>query len=91
MSLINIANAAGGVIDNAPTLAQLLLKVLNFCLEIFGIIAIISIVIAGIIYLTASGDERRIEKAKKMTLYSIIGIAAALGGMIIIKTISGIL
>ena len=90
MNLINIAQAAG-VIDSAPNVAQLLLKVLNFFLEVFGIIGIISIIIAGIIYLTAIGDETRIGKAKKMFLYSIVGVVVALGGMIIIKTISGMM
>lgn len=90
MNLINVAQAAG-VIDNAPNISQLLLKVLNFFLEIFGIIAIISIIISGVLYLVSAGDENRIEKAKKMFLYSIIGIVAALGGMIIVKTISGLL
>ena len=90
MILINIAQASG-VIDNAPSIGQLLLNILNFLLQIFGIIAIIALAISGIIYLTAYGDEDRIKLAKKSVMYSIIGIIVALSGMIIVKTISGLL
>lgn len=88
-SLINIARA--GVIDEAPNISQLLLNILNFLLQIFGIIAIIALAVSGIFYLVSSGNEDRIKLAKKASLYSIIGIAVALTGMIIIKTISGFL
>ncbi len=89
MILINIARA--GVIDEAPNISQLLLNTLSFLLQIFGIVAIIALVISGIFYLTASGDEGRIRLAKKTSLYSIVGIALALSGIIIVKTISGFL
>ena len=89
ISLINIARA--GVIDEAPNISQLLLNILNFLLQIFGIIAIIALAVSGIFYLVSSGNEDRIKLAKKASLYSIIGIAVALTGMIIIKTISGFL
>ena len=89
ISLINIARA--GVIDEAPNISQLLLNILNFLLQIFGIIAIIALTVSGIFYLISSGNEDQIKMAKKALLYSIIGIAVALTGMIIIKTISGFL
>jgi len=88
-SLINIARA--GVIDEAPNISQLLLNILNFLLQIFGIIAIIALAVSGIFYLVSSGNEDQIKLAKKVSLYSIIGITVALTGMIIIKTISGFL
>ena len=90
MILINIAQASG-VIDSAPSIPELLLNILNFLLQIFGIIAIIALAISGIIYLTAYGDEDRMKLAKKSVAYSVIGIIVALSGMIVIKTISGLL
>ena len=89
MKLISIAHA--GVISDAPKLSGVALNVLNFLLAVFGIIAIISLTVAGIIYLTAGGSEQRIETAKKMTLYSIIGIAAALAAMVIVRQIARII
>jgi len=63
------------------------MNALNFLLSVFGFIAIISLAAAGIIYLTAGGSEKRIETAKKMALYSIVGIAVALAAMVIIRQI----
>jgi type II secretory pathway component PulF len=88
--LISIAHASG-VLDDAPSIPQLLLNILNFLLQVFGIIAIIALLISGIFYLTAYGSEDRIKTAKRGMLYSVIGIAVVLSGMIIIKTIGGLL
>jgi hypothetical protein len=90
MKLIKIAHAAG-IIEDAPTIPELLMNILNFLLQVFGIIAIIALVVSGIFYLTAAGDEDRIKLTKKSVLYSIIGIVVALSGIIIIKTINGFL
>jgi heme O synthase-like polyprenyltransferase len=84
---IEIARA--GVISDAPTISQVLIKAFNFLLSIFGMLAIIGLVAAGVIYLTASGNEKRLETAKRAFLYSIVGIAVALGAMVIVKTIAG--
>jgi len=89
LHLINIARA--GAIDEAPGIPELLLNILNFLLQIFGIVAIISLIVSGIIYLTASGDEDRIKLGKKSATYSVIGIIVALAGMIIIRTTEGFL
>jgi hypothetical protein len=89
IKFINIAQA--GVISDAPKLSNVALNALNFLLSVFGFIAIIGLVVSGIVYLTAGGSEQRIETAKKMTLYSIIGIAVALAAMVIVKQIAGII
>lgn len=80
-----------GVISDAPNVSELLCNILNFLLQAFGIIAIISLVISGILYLTAAGDEGRIKLGKKGIVYSVIGILIALSGVIVIKTITGFL
>ena len=82
---IEIARA--GVITDAPLISQVLTKAFNFLLSIFGMLAIIGMIVAGVIYLTASGNEKRIETAKRAFIYSIVGIAVTLGAMVIIKTI----
>ena len=82
---INIAHA--GVISDAPTFKEIGANVLFFLLSLVGIIAIISLLVSGIIYIFSAGDERKIATAKRSTKYSIIGIVIALSGIIIIKTI----
>lgn len=72
----------------APDLATIALNVLNFLLGITGVIGIIMLVAAGIAYLTAAGNEGQIETAKKMTKWAIIGIAVALGALVIVKQVA---
>jgi hypothetical protein len=57
-------------------------------LAIVGIIGVIGFAVAGIMYLTAAGDETRIEKAKKAMLMSIIGVIVALIGLVILQAVN---
>lgn len=78
-------------VDAAIGLKQIATNTLTLLLSIVGIIAIISLVIGGIMYMTAYGDEKRVETGKKIVTYSIIGIAIALGSLVIVKQIAGLL
>ena len=81
-----IANAEG-VIDTAPSISYILMNVLYFLLSVVGIVAILSLVIAGLRYMVAFGDTEKIAAAKRMTGYSVIGIVIALGALIIVRGI----
>lgn len=80
-----------GAIDEAKPLTKSLLDILNFCLSIFGVLAIIGIVITGILYFTAGGDERQIRWAKRSLVASVVGSVIALGGMVLVWTIANLL
>ncbi|MFC1644418.1 TrbC/VirB2 family protein [Patescibacteria group bacterium] len=84
-NLINIAHA--GVIEDAPSFAEVFLNVLNFLLRVSGILGIIALVVTGVLYFFAAGDERKTDAAKKMTVYIVVGIAVVLGSMIIVRQI----
>ncbi|HRY82439.1 MAG TPA: TrbC/VirB2 family protein [Candidatus Moranbacteria bacterium] len=73
------------------TIKMIAVNVLNFLLSIFGIIAIISLVIGGGMYLTAYGDEKRIDTAKKIITYAIIGIVVALSALVVVRQISSLI
>ena len=57
---------------------------MTWVLTIFGFIAIIAFVVAGIMYLTAAGDDGRIKTAKTAMTWSIVGVIVALVGYVII-------
>ncbi|OGI21917.1 MAG: hypothetical protein A2808_02080 [Candidatus Moranbacteria bacterium RIFCSPHIGHO2_01_FULL_55_24] len=63
-------------------------QTMYWLLAILGFIGIIGFVIAGILYLTAAGDESQIEKAKNAMTYSIIGVIVALIGFVIIQAVT---
>lgn len=60
-------------------------KGMMWLLGLVGIIGVIGFAIAGIMYLTAAGDEERIKTAKKAMLMSIVGVIVALLGIVILQ------
>lgn len=69
----------------------IILTLMNWLLAILGFIGIIAFVIAGMLYLTAAGDDDRISQAKTAMRYSIIGIIVALIGFVIIQAVNSLL
>jgi hypothetical protein len=56
-------------------------------LAIFGFIGIIGFAIAGIWYLTAAGDEDRMQRGKNAMMWSIIGVIVGLMGLVILYAV----
>lgn len=69
------------------SVGQILVNIMNWFMMILGIGAIISFVVAGIMYLTAAGDEGKTEKAKNLMVYAIIALVVALVGYVIVNTV----
>lgn len=80
-----------GAAPGGLTLREIIVNILELLLSIVGVLAIIGMVIGGIMYLTSYGDTDRIETAKKIFTYSIIGITIALGSLIIVKQVSNLI
>ena len=73
------------------SLVGILTSGMNWLLVVVGILGVIGFVIAGILYLTAAGDEGQIEKGKTAMIYSIVGVIVALLGIVIINAVQGLL
>lgn len=69
------------------TIWDIIGNLMKWLLGLVGFIGIIGFAIAGVLYLTAAGDESRIDKAKSAMLYSIIGVIVALVGFVAIQAI----
>ncbi|MBP9728276.1 MAG: hypothetical protein KBD27_02765 [Candidatus Moranbacteria bacterium] len=82
---IAVARAAGGSIEDATPLTTILINALQFLLSIVGIVGIIGMVIAGVWYLTAGGDEKQMQIAKRVVVSCLIGIGVALSALIIVS------
>jgi hypothetical protein len=70
------------------TIIGIITSTMNWLLAILGFLGIIGFVIAGILYLTAAGDEGQIDKAKTAMMYSIIGVIVALLGFVVIQAVN---
>lgn len=73
------------------TLIQIANNILSFLLSVVGVIALIMLVVGAFMYLTAAGDEDRIDTGKNIVKYSIIGIAIALGAMVLVRQVANFL
>lgn len=74
-------------VENAITIKVIVERTLDLLLSIVGIIAIIGLVVGGMFYLTAYGDEDRAKKGKSIITSSIIGIVVALAALMIVKQV----
>ncbi len=86
--LANIIGWGDGAAIDALTLSQIGLNVLNFLLGVMGVLALIMLVLGASMYLTSAGDEDRIDKGKDIVKYSLIGVALAMGSMVLVKQIA---
>ena len=85
------AGVSAGPMSDAQPLAVGLINILDFLLSTIGVVAIIGLVVAGLLYFFAAGDMRQIALAKKATFAGIVGVFIALSGYLIIRTVAGLL
>lgn len=86
---IRTAHAAG-VIDDATPITEVAGNILDFLLSVFGILAILALAVAGAMYLLSGGDTERAAQAKHAAMYAAIGIAVALGALVIVRQIGSL-
>lgn len=80
-------SAGGGTgLSNTPILV-IVQAGMRWLLILVGMLAVIFFAVAGILYLTAAGDQTRIDTAKKAMVYSIVGVVVALLGLIILSAV----
>lgn len=69
-----------------------LISDIAYILQIFGIaLALIVIVVSGIQYMTAGGDQEKVTKAKKTLTYGLVGVAIVFAAYFIIQLIEDFL
>lgn len=84
----NILGSGSGVASpGGLELSDIVENVLDLVLSLIGVIAIISMIIGGGMYLTSYGDTDKTERGKKILVGSIIGLVIALGSLILVKQI----
>lgn len=62
---------------------------MNYFLSFLGLIAVIMVVYAGILLVTAQGDEQQINKGKKIILWAAIGMLIIMLSYAIVQVIAG--
>lgn len=80
-----ISAATGGT----GSFRQLALTIVNWLLSFLGLIAVVMIIYGGFLYVTAAGNDEKINKAKKIIMYAIVGIVVILLSFAIVNTVLG--
>lgn len=83
--------AYAGVITDATPISNVLESMLQWLLQIFGVIALVAFIGSGLLYLLASGNKDVLERAKKWMIYSVIGVIVTLGALVVLSTIDSLL
>jgi hypothetical protein len=73
------------------SLSEAGIKSIQALLGLIGTIALLLLVIAGVVYITAAGNEEKIKQAKKIITGTIIGLGIALVAYSLLVTVSEIL
>ena len=67
-------NADNYLPEDAETLDQSVIGIINGVIGVLGLVAVVVIIIGGIQYMTSSGDAGKVKKAKDTILYGVIGL-----------------
>ena len=70
---------------------NLLTNGLNLVYFLAGSIAVIMIIVAGVMYVTSTGDSGRVAKAKNMLTYAIVGLIVVIIAFAITNWVVGVL
>ena len=91
LALAQVGGVPGPIITSPVQIAQLIQKVLNFVGAIVLVIALIMLLWAAILYLTAGGSEERVGRAKSYLIYAIVGIVVAVLAFSVIPFVQTVL
>jgi TRAP-type C4-dicarboxylate transport system permease small subunit len=80
----------GDIIDDLDgtgytDLNQLIIDGLNLLIGAAAVICVAVLIFSGYMYITASGDEAKIEKATKSLTYAIVGLAIAFISVLLVN------
>jgi|GEM_PF-2388082 hypothetical protein len=74
-------------VSKEKNLNVLLIGWMKFFLSVTAVVAVLAIVFAGFLYITAGGDDAQTTKAKKVVMWVAIGIILIFGSYAIVNTI----
>ena len=89
--LLQLAQKIDAPSNNIPTMNgdDLLKNALNLTYFLAGVIAVIVIIVAGLMYATSSGDSGRVAKAKNLLTYAIVGLVVVMSAFVITNFVVG--
>ena len=72
------------------TFTQLIEKVIDFVVDVMAVLAILMFVIAGIYFVISAGDAGKIQTAKNIAIYAVVGLAISIAARSLIAVIRAV-
>ncbi|MFH1048613.1 MAG: hypothetical protein V1732_03030 [Patescibacteria group bacterium] len=95
LSIVFVFPAQAAIVFNSTTsyntVNELTTGVVNWFLSITAGVTIFFLIIGGIYYLTAFGDEKRMQEGKKIITYAIYGLVLILISYSVVTTLNAII
>ena len=80
-----VADLTGG----RGSFRSLVLLVVNFFLGFLGLLAVIMIIYGGFLYISSAGEQEKIDSAKKILMYAVVGIVVIIISFALVNTLLG--
>jgi hypothetical protein len=84
---IGCVNAPGSIVSSDASMTEIILQVASVLMSVVMVVSVLLLIWAGVIYAMAAGDDYKIQKSKKMMMWSVIGLVVALLARVIVKVI----
>lgn len=91
--IVGTGTNTSNVIANLPQFCSasgLATWLINLSLAFAGSVAIIFLIVGGYLYMASAGNEEGAQKAKKILLYSVLGLAVIIMAFAIVKIIGSL-
>ncbi|OGZ39931.1 MAG: hypothetical protein A3I20_03350 [Candidatus Portnoybacteria bacterium RIFCSPLOWO2_02_FULL_40_15] len=75
-----------------PTLPieTVIIRTINWIAGIIAIVAVLVVLVSGVVWMTAGGEEERVKTARKWLTAGLIGLAVSLAAVIIVNVVLGL-
>ncbi len=77
---------SGGIenpLKNNSNIFQFIQSIIDAAIQLGAVIAVIAVIYAGFLFVTAQGEEKKITDAKRTLIYTLIGVAILLGARVL--------
>lgn len=88
---LNTQDAANLGLSTQTNIRAVITRVLQTVLGLLALLAVIMIIIGGLIWMTAAGNEDKVETAKKIIYSAVIGLIVILFAYSIVSFVTGTL
>ncbi len=86
-SSIGCVDAPGSVIGAETNITEIILQIASVLINVVMVVSVLVLILGGITYAIAAGNDFKIRKSKRMMMWSLIGLVVALLARTVVKFI----